>query len=391
MERVDVVIIGAGASGLACARECGRRGRSVLVLDHVAQAARKVRVSGGGRCNVTNLHASAADYACANPHFVKSALARYTPGDTLDFLAAHGIETVEEDHGRVFCGSGTGGAEAVAEALRGAAEDAGARLHLGRAISEVRRGEKDFTVLAQGGALTCRSLVVATGGLAWPQLGATHFGHALARSMGLAVTPLRPALVPLLAAPPLRALCASLAGTSLPARVFGPWGQAEGDLLFTHKGLSGPAVLDVSLSWRPGRELRLDLLPGTDLAEALAPHARQDVGNALARLMPRRLAQALCERHGWQGTMAAMGRKAQEAMAGLLHAWPFEALDTAGYAKAEVCLGGVDTDALSSQTMQAKAVPGLFFTGEVMDVTGRLGGFNLQWAWASGFAAGQSA
>ena len=388
MERVDVVIIGAGASGLACARHCGLRGRSVLVLDHASQAARKVRVSGGGRCNVTNLCASAEDYACANPHFVKSALARFTPSDMLKFLASMGVDSVEEDAGRMFC---VQGAVAVAEALRRAAEDAGAVLRLGCEVAGVQRREGGFTVRVDDGEVACASLVVATGGPAWPQLGATSLGFELARSMGLRVTPLRPALVPLTAAKALRGFCASLAGTALPARVFGPWGEARGDLLFTHKGLSGPAVLDASLHWRPGMDLWLDLLPGVDVEAALAGQGRREIRNALARLVPRRLAAVLCERHGWQGTVAAMGRKALEAMDELLHAWPFQAADTAGWAKAEVSLGGVDTGALSSKTMEANAVPGLYFTGEVMDVTGRLGGYNLQWAWASGFAAGEHA
>lgn len=395
MERFDVVVLGAGASGLFCARGCALRGRSVLVLDHAAQAARKVRISGGGRCNVTNLHASAADYTCANPHFVKSALARFTPWDMLDFLASRGVRAVEEDAGRMFCLQGTGGiggAEAVAHALEDAAPEAGARLRLGVAVERVEGAEQGFTV---NGAIACRSLVCALGGPAWPQVGATSLGFELARSFGLAVTPVRPGLVPLVADAPLRDFCAALAGTALPARVFGSWGDIGGEergaILFTHKGLSGPAVLNASLRWRPGMELLLDLLPGVDVAQALADCGRQEARNALARLLPKRLANALCGHHGWRGRVADMGHKALQDMAETLGAWPFAASGTDGFARAEVCLGGVDTDALSSKTMEARAVPGLYFTGEVMDVAGRLGGYNLHWAWASGFAAGQHA
>lgn len=407
MKAWDVIIIGAGASGLMAAAQCAsrrggqgevRRGgqdevrsRRVLVLEHARECGRKVRITGHGRCNATNLRASAVSYVCANPHFVKSALARYKPNDFLNFLDRRNVPYQDEGQGRIF----TRSAQEVAEVLRSEALEQGAEVRLGVLVRGVRQEGEGFFVDADSGPYGAKSVIVAAGGLAWPQVGATGLGYEIAKFFGLGVTPLRPGLAPLMASPELKDLCADQAGVSLPVRITLPGVRGvpaiEESLLFTHQGLSGPAVLDASLWWSPGRSLALDLLPGVDLAEVLAASPRMDVANVLGRLLPKRLARALCARHGWAGQVAAMSAKAQNAMAGTLHAWPFAPAGTAGFNKAEVCLGGVDTARISSKTMECRDVPGLFFTGEVLDVTGRLGGYNLQWAWSSGFAAGQFA
>jgi predicted Rossmann fold flavoprotein len=384
--RVDVTILGAGASGLCCAAVAAGRGRDVLVLDHGARVARKVLASGGGRCNCTNLAVEAADYRCANPHFVKSALARFSPADFLDWAHGGGVVTVEEDGGKVFCRAGAG---AMARFLEAEAGRAGARIVRGASVLGARKEGEDCVVDTGAGPVRSQVLVLALGGRSWPGLGATDLGYVLARSFGLGLTALRPGLTPLLAGPDLAEFCRDLAGVSLPVAISGSC-RLAGDLLFTHKGISGPAVLNASLFWREGETLVLDLLPGCDLEEALAAAGRQDVKNALARHLPRRLAAGLCARCGLTGPVAGLPRKALRDLAGLVAAFPFSPARAEGYAKAEVTCGGVDTAGISSRTLEATTVPGLYVIGELLDVTGRLGGFNLQWAWASGQAAGRS-
>ena len=384
----DVIIIGAGASGLCCAVGCGRRGRDVLVLDHGNKAARKVLASGGGRCNCTNTLVEAGDYRCANPHFVKSALARFSPWDLLAWLDDGGVATEEEDGGKLFC---RGKALAMTRFLLTEAKTAGARLRLGTRILAARKTGDAFEVDTDGGTLRCASLVLALGGKSWPGLGATDFGYALARGFGLGLTPLRPGLTPLLAGTDLAGLCRELAGVSLPVRLRGETWEVSGDLLFTHKGVSGPAVLDASLFWLPGMPLSVDLVPGRDVAGELAAVPRLDIKNALGRLVPKRLAAGLCHHLGLAGPVAGLSPKALDRLAADLGTFAFTPAKAEGFAKAEVTLGGVDTAELSSKTMEAPAVPGLYCIGELLDVTGRLGGFNLHWAFASGFAAGQSA
>jgi len=384
---VDVVILGAGASGLCCAMACARRGRHVLVLDHGNKVARKVLASGGGRCNCTNMDISAADYRCANPHFVKSALARFTPWDFLDWIHAGGVATGEEDGGKIFCRDG---APVLARWLETEARSAGARLGLGASVRAARKDGDGFVVETDAGSVRFASLVLALGGRSWPGLGATDFGYALARQFGLAITPLRPGLTPLLAGQEHAVFFRELAGVSLPVAISGPC-NVSGQLLFTHKGISGPVVLDASLFWRDGQQLTIDLLPGVDLEETLSTCERLDIKNALARHLPKRLAAGLCQQRGLSGTVAEIPKKVRRELAGHIAAFPFTPAKAEGYAKAEVTLGGVDTAALSSKTLEASAVPGLYVAGELLDVTGRLGGFNLHWAWASGFAIGQQA
>lgn len=381
--RVDVTILGAGASGLCCAIACARRGRNVLVLDHGGKAARKVLASGGGRCNCTNMEIGPTDYHCANAHFVKSALARFTQWDFLDWLQGR-VATREEDGGKVFCSDG---ALALARFLDAEARQAGVAFRLGTPLADARKDGDTFVVDTDAGPVRSASLVLALGGKSWPGLGATEGGYVLAKRFGLGVTGLRPGLTPLLARPEMAGFCRELAGVSLPVRLGGPCDVA-GDLLFTHKGISGPAVLDASLFWQTGQSLAIDLLPGIDLEAALAEAERLEIKNALARLLPKRLATSLCQHLGLSGTVAGLSHKTRRELAARLAAFPFTPAKAEGWAKAEVTLGGVDTAGVSSKTLEAAAVPGLYVIGELLDVTGRLGGFNLHWAWASGFAAG---
>jgi hypothetical protein len=382
----DVVILGAGASGLACAALAAARGRKTLVLDHGDVFAWKVRVSGGGRCNFTNLHASAADYVCANAHFPKSALARFTPADAVALLRSMDLAAHEEEGGKIFCER----ADKTAEALLARARRCGAQLLAGAAIRAASRDGDAFRVDTSAGGFRASSLVLALGGPARPQLGATSFGRKLAQSFGLGAARFRPGLAPFIAQGPFLDWCRELSGVSLPVRVAAPH-AAEGGLLFTHNGLSGPAVLDASLFWKEGRTVTLDLAPDVDLAETIRQNPRRLVKNTLSQVLPKRLASLLCDAQGWDGAGADLSKKRLEAIEGRLHAFSFTPAKTAGWPQAEAALGGVDVDALSSKTMEAKEVPGLYCIGEMLDVTGRVGGFNLQWAWSSGAAAGEVA
>jgi len=393
----DSIILGAGASGLVCAMQAAARDLRVLVLDHGPRPGAKIRVAGGGRCNVTNLAADADSYLCRNPHFVKSALARFTPWDAWTMLAELGIPLVEEDKGRVFTDLGKKGGRQVAQALLAAARDRGAEFMFDALVEDVHLEGGAFHVQLPGERLVASTVVLALGGRSWPQVGASDLGHRLARSFGLPLTPVRPGLTPLEAGGELRQFCASLAGVSLPVglqvidadeRPTGP--AIHDELLFTHRGISGPAVLDASLFWTKGRSLRLDLLPGVDISAALNATPRMELKNALARLLPTRLAQALCQRHQWGGICAGLGKGQLQRLETTLHAWPFTPSKASGWDKAEVTLGGVDTNAVSSRTLEARELPGLYLTGEVLDVTGRLGGCNLQWAWSSGWVAGSA-
>ncbi|MFW5735603.1 MAG: NAD(P)/FAD-dependent oxidoreductase [Oceanidesulfovibrio sp.] len=382
----DVLILGAGASGLMCARECAARGRRAMVLDHGEAPGNKIRIAGGGKCNFTNVGASARDYFCANPHFVKSALSRYTPQDFVDFMRRHGLSVRDMGRGMLFSDT----AKAVAEALHHDALDMGAEFALDTSIRAAAMDGGVFRVDTDRGAFHGASLVLALGGPSWPQAGATRFGYTVAERFGLSCVMTRPGLVPLLAGPGLAPLCREMTGASLPVRIAPPH-AAEGAMLFTHRGVSGPAVLDASLAWREGRTLSIDLLPDVDLAVALGKSPRMELKNALGTLLPKRLAGWLCTRNGWEGQVANLSRKRLAALESVLHGFQFAPSGTAGYAKSEVTLGGVDTDQFSSKTMESKNIPGLYCVGELLDVTGRLGGYNLQWAWSSGFAAGQRA
>jgi hypothetical protein len=391
--KVDVLIIGAGAAGLMCAIAAGQRGRHVLVVDHANKVGKKILMSGGGRCNFTNLGTTPASYLSANPHFAKSALARYTPADFIALVEKHRIAYHEKELGQLFCDDSS---KQIVRMLLDECQQAGARIETSCGVERVRRTGEGFSVITARGEVHAQSLVVASGGLSIPSMGASGFGYELARQFGHVVLPVRAGLVPLTLSGKHQERYQDLAGVALPvvdARV-GKRSFRAG-MLFTHRGISGPAILQISSYWQPGDDLRIDLLPEQDagawLASQRAARPAAELKNVLADLLPRRLAQRLCELW-FESRPMRQYREAELANIGAqLHDWPMVASGTEGYRTAEVTLGGVDTDGLSSSTMQSKLVPGLFFIGEVVDVTGWLGGYNFQWAWASGQAAGEVA
>jgi predicted Rossmann fold flavoprotein len=385
----DVVIIGAGASGLMCAIECGKRGRSVSVLDHAPRIGSKVLASGGGRSNFSNGNTVSEHYVSRNPHFCKSALARFSPHDFMEILKRHGIGYHEEDSGRFFLDRSS---KDIVHMLRKECAEAGVELRLNCRIAGVEK-KGSFVVRTGQGTFLSGSLIVATGGLSFPELGATGIGHRIARHFGLAVTRLSPGLVPFSFRPKDLQLSGLLSGISIDAAVSCGNHRFRGSILFTHRGLSGPAILQISLYWNKGDTVTVDLLPGTDiLALFLEKYdSRMEMKNFLSGFFPKRFAELWCDLHSGSKPMNRYSQKELRDIAHLLHTWNILPEGTEGYRKAEVTVGGVDTSELSSQTMEARKVPGLYFIGEVVDVTGELGGFNLHWAWASGYAAGQYA
>ena len=392
MRNLDVLIIGAGAAGLMCAIEAAKRGRNVLVLDHARKPAEKIRISGGGRCNFTNLHATPANYLSQNPRFCVSALKRYTQHDFLAMVDRHRIPWHEKTLGQLFCDDS---AQDIISMLLRELETAGGKLQLETSVSSIEKLEDRFQLATSGGAMSAQSLVIATGGPSIPKMGATGFGYDVARRFGLKVVPPRAGLVPLTFSDTNKALCQRLAGVSVDALVtFGKTRFREG-LLFTHRGLSGPSILQISSYWEEGKSLTIDLNPSADafevLRQARTQSPRQDLKTALGQVLPSRVAEEFSKEFGLSGRLADQSDKKLRHAADHVNRWQVLPAGTEGYRTAEVALGGVDTDELSSKTMEAKSVQGLFFIGEVVDVTGHLGGFNFQWAWSSGWAAGQAA
>lgn len=390
VQEVDVVVLGGGAAGLMCAIEAGRRGRRVVLLDHAERVGKKILISGGGRCNFTNIHCRAENFLSENPHFAKSALARFTPADIIAMVEKHGIPYHEKTLGQLFCDRS---AMDVVTMLERECAEAGVRVLTGARVASVKQDGK-FVVETSAGELRAEAVVVATGGLSIPKMGATGFGYDVARQFGLRVVECRPALVPLVFSGEDAARWCDLTGLSAEVVAAAGAKRRRGSfrekMLVTHRGLSGPAILQVSSYWRAGEVVEIDLAPGMEVfAPLLARNARRDPGAAvmaLRTILPGRLAErwvALHEPAGW--TNAAL-----EAMERELHAWRVMPAGTEGYAKAEVTAGGVDTAELDAKTMQSRKVPGLYFIGEVVDVTGWLGGYNFQWAWASGVSAGQA-
>jgi len=389
MTRHDVIVIGAGASGLMCAATCGARGRSVLVLDHNERIGAKIRISGGGRCNFTNRDVTAAHYHSANEHFCRSALARFTPQHLLALVEKHGIRYQERDGGQLFCETS---AREIVAMLHAECAGAGVAILTGCQIAGISQDGAGFAVETSRGTFPCASLVVATGGLSYTKLGASGYGHEVARRFGLAVVPTRPALVPFVFAKADREIFMELAGVSLDAAITCAGKRHSGKVLFTHRGLSGPVALQASLLWAPGAPLSVDLLPDTDILGALLARrpSKIEAATLLAEHLPKRLARIWCGLRGLNRPLNQLSEKAVKDAAAGLHDWRLVPGGTEGYATAEVTAGGVDTAELSSKTMEAQRLPGLYFIGEVVDVTGELGGYNLHWAWASGFAAGQA-
>jgi predicted Rossmann fold flavoprotein len=388
----DVIIIGAGAAGLMCAATAGYRGRRVLVLDHARKAGQKILMSGGGRCNFTNLNSTPAQFLSANPRFCISALKRYPPAAFLELVERHGIDYVEKAPGQLFC---AGKAREIVDMLLTECDWAGAEVRMKTGVEAIEAIDGGYRLRTANGAVTTESLVIATGGLSIPTMGASPFGYEVARQFGLTILPTRAGLVPFTLHPAIKERLAPLAGISLPVAVTAGGMRFEEPMLFTHRGLSGPAMLQISSFWQPGEPLTIDLLPGRDVAaELTARRSERPTGTVLQYLdeyLPRRLVRTLCEWHGWSRPLQEYAREDIETVADRLQRWAVQPAGTEGYRTAEVTLGGVDTRELSSQTMEARDHPGLFFIGEVVDVTGHLGGHNFQWAWASGVAAGQTA
>lgn len=385
----DVIVVGAGAAGLMCASVAGQRGRRVLVLDHSDKLAEKIRISGGGRCNFTNLNIHPERYLSANPHFVRSALAQYSQWDFIKLVERHGIAYHEKTLGQLFCDDS---AQQIIDLLDAECADGGVTRRLGCAIHSVARSDDGRFVLATThGEFDAESLVVATGGLSIPAIGATPWGYRLAEQFGLAVTPLKPGLVPLTFDAAEQHAFGPLAGLSL--EIAASLGKASfrEQGLFTHKGVSGPAILQISSYWQAGQTIELDLLPSADAHDLLgqAVHSEQKLSNVLAQAWPKRFAVQWLAAQGVADTpMRQLNPKTLSALAAQIHAWPIRPGGTQGYKKAEVTVGGVDTRELSSKTLMANKAPGLFFVGEVVDVTGWLGGYNFQWAWSSGYVVG---
>jgi hypothetical protein len=391
----DAIVIGAGAAGMMCAAVAGQRGARVLLIDHAQRLAEKIRISGGGRCNFTNLNTRPENFLSANPHFCRSALAGFTPADFVALVRKHRIGFHEKHKGQLFC---DGSSEQIIDMLRAECEAGGVRWAMPCRVERVARRGDLFEVVTGDGAQASRRVVVATGGLSIPKIGATDFGHRIARQFGLRVVPPAPALVPLTFAGDDWRVFAPLAGVSLEVDVRCGSGRFTEDLLFTHRGLSGPAILQISSYWNPGDALRIDLVPrlaGESLAKSLIERkaeGRQTLAGALAAFLPRRLADGWLELQAVRGEqrLAETGDRALRTLADSLHRWSLVPSGAEGYRKAEVTRGGVDTGELSQATLEAKRVPGLHFIGEAVDVTGWLGGYNFQWAWASGVAAGRA-
>ncbi|HFQ4906738.1 TPA: NAD(P)/FAD-dependent oxidoreductase [Vibrio vulnificus] len=390
--KFDVVVIGAGAAGLMCAAEAGRRGRKVLVLDHAKKPGRKILISGGGRCNFTNNEVSAKHYLCRNPHFVKSALSQYSNWDFISMIYKYGIEFEERDHGQLFC---LDSAKEIVNMLLIECDQPNIAQRYQVQLTEIEKTEQGFVLRAGAEAFECQSLVVATGGLSMPKLGATPFGYKIAEQFGIPVVPTTAGLVPFTLHKQDKEDFSELSGIAIPAEITAEDGTLFKEaLLFTHRGLSGPAVLQISSYWKAGQAVSINLVPEVDVLELLQrnleKHPNQSMKNTLAKVLPKRLVEVLIERNELTDKPLKQynGKELQEIVEYLEH-WEIAPNGTEGYRTAEVTLGGVDTDYLSSKTMECKTVPGLYFIGEVMDVTGWLGGYNFQWCWSSGFVAGQ--
>ncbi|WP_277967039.1 BaiN/RdsA family NAD(P)/FAD-dependent oxidoreductase [Pantoea trifolii] len=393
MEKFDVIIIGAGAAGMFCAAQAGQLGRRVLLLDNGKKAGRKILMSGGGRCNFTNMHTEPAAYLSHNPHFCKSALARYNQWDFIDLVNRHGIAYHEKTLGQLFCDDS---AQQIVDLLLKECDAGQVTLRLRSEVLSVERDDSGYTLQLNGTSVQAEKLVIASGGLSMPGLGATPFGYKVAEQFGLKVFPTRAALVPFTLHKPLLEQLNTLSGVALPTTITAQDGTLFKEaMLFTHRGLSGPAVLQISSYWQPGEFVTIDLSPAASLDDFInvqrEAHPNLSLKNSLAKILPKRLVEVLQElKQIPDVTLKQLNSKQQGELVNTLHQWRVQPNGTEGYRTAEVTLGGVDTTQLSSKTMEARDVPGLFFIGEVVDVTGWLGGYNFQWAWSSAWACAQA-
>lgn len=391
IRQVDVLIIGAGAAGMICAIEAGKRGRSVLIVDHAASPGEKIRISGGGRCNFTNINAAPQNYISRNPHFCISALRRYTQRDFIALVDRYGIAWHEKTLGQLFC---DGSAKQIIDMLVAEMKQAGVELRLRTTVGSIAPSGEGYMVDLAGEAIQCASLVVACGGKSIPKMGATGFGYDIARQFGLTLTETRPALVPLTFDENTLIPLKPLSGISVDAVVSHGKTKFSEAMLFTHRGLSGPSILQISSYWREGDMITIAMLPGAKVFDALRAarvrNGRQALQTALGELLPKRLAQLIAENSGIETHLADLSDKQLLAVERAVNEWQVKPAGSEGYRTAEVTLGGIDTGELDQKTMEAKAAKGLYFIGEVVDVTGWLGGYNFQWAWSSGWVAGQA-
>ena len=392
MQQFDVVIVGAGASGLMCAATAGYRGRSVLLIEHTLKIGRKILMSGGGRCNFTNINCSPANFLSQNPHFVKSALSRYSPQDFIELVERHGVEYHEKTLGQLFCDESS---KEILQLLLTEADWAGVSIQTETTVTSLSEQDGGFLLKTSGGEIQAQSVVIATGGLSIPNGGATSFAYDVAARYDLNILPRSAALVPFTLQPKEKQVLQELSGVSHWVRAtIGKTSFLE-NMLFTHRGLSGPAILQISSYWQPGTEVEIDLFPELDLLDWLKQQREErpkaEITTIMAQQMSKRMAQILCGLFEISGVMGSLSNKELERITRAFRNWKIKPSGTEGYRTAEVTLGGIDTNEINQKTMAAKQVPGLYFIGECLDVTGHLGGHNFQWAWASGFAAGQVA
>jgi predicted Rossmann fold flavoprotein len=392
MTQYDVIIIGAGAAGLMCAAQAARRGKRVVILDHGKKIAEKIRISGGGRCNFTNIHTRPEAYLSKNKHFCRSALSRYTPHDFIQMVDRHNIKWHEKKLGQLFCDDS---AQQIIDMLVDEATGAGAELLMQTTIENVAHdGHARYEVSTSRGPFSAASLVIATGGLSIPKIGATGFGYQVARQFNVPVLPTRAGLVPLTFTDDMAARCKILTGLSVEARISCEGASFAEGMLFTHRGLSGPSILQISSYWQEGHEISINMAQDINvlalLKERKQHNPKQEIHNIISEFVPKRLAMVICEETTIQGRVADLSDKKLQQISDHIQAWRVKPNGSEGYRTAEVTLGGIDTNALSSQTMAVNKQPGLYFVGEVVDVTGHLGGYNFQWAWASAYAAAQA-
>ena len=384
----DVIIIGAGAAGLFCAAQVGARGKQVALIDHRTKIAEKIRISGGGRCNFTNIYCDADNFISQNPHFVKSALSAYSPYDFIDLVSRYKIAFHEKKLGQLFCDDSS---QQIIDMLMAECRQAKVQNYFGQKVLGVQKTESGFEVTAENTRFEADRLVIATGGLSIPKIGATGFGYEIAEQFNLKIVTPQAGLVPLTFTDRMKTFCQSLSGLSVAAELFNNRASFAEGLLFTHRGLSGPSILQISSYWQEGETVSVNLMPQTDMAALLISEKRQsartEIQTCLAKFLPKRLAGDLCELQDMRGRLADMADTKLANFGQMINGWQIKPNGSEGYRTAEVTLGGVSTDMLSSKDMQAKSVPGLYFIGEVVDVTGHLGGHNFQWAWASAYAA----
>ena len=384
----DVIIIGAGAAGLFCAAQAGARGKQVALIDHRTKIAEKIRISGGGRCNFTNIYCDADNFISQNPHFVKSALSAYSPYDFIDLVSRYKIAFHEKKLGQLFCDDSS---QQIIDMLMAECRQAKVQNYFGQKVLGVQKTESGFEVTAENTRFEADRLVIATGGLSIPKIGATGFGYEIAEQFNLKIVTPQAGLVPLTFTDRMKTFCQSLSGLSVAAELFNNRASFAEGLLFTHRGLSGPSILQISSYWQEGETVSVNLMPQTDMAALLISEKRQsartEIQTCLAKFLPKRLAGDLCELQDMRGRLADMADTKLANFGQMINGWQVKPNGSEGYRTAEVTLGGVSTDMLSSKDMQVKSVPGLYFIGEVVDVTGHLGGHNFQWAWASAYAA----